>query len=124
MKPNLEAPNLYRVKEHRFISYPEDGMNGCFLFERKVLGKGVVKLFVIASDGLRTGWEHVSVSVRNYDRLPTWDEMCFIKDKFWTDNEVVVQFHPKKQDYVDNFQVLHLWRKVDFDYETPPTYLV
>lgn len=38
------------------------------------------------------GWEHVSVSYKN--RVPTWDEMCKIKDMFWNDDECVVQYHP------------------------------
>ena len=40
------------------------------------------------------GWEHVSVSYKN--RVPTWDEMCKVKDMFWNDEECVVQYHPPK----------------------------
>lgn len=38
------------------------------------------------------GWEHVSVSFAS--RCPTWDEMCEVKDIFWTPEECVVQYHP------------------------------
>ena len=65
------------------------------------------------------GWEHVSVSYPN--RCPTWDEMCKVKEMFWHDSEVVVQFHPRKEDYVNIHPFcLHLWRKVGQDFETPP----
>lgn len=54
-------------------------------------------------------WEHVSVSLM--DRCPTWDEMCFVKDLFWDDEECAVQFHPAKSAYI-NFMpyCLHLWK--------------
>lgn len=65
------------------------------------------------------GWEHVSVSYKNH--LPTWDEMCRVKDIFWHDDECVVQFHPPKADYVNNHPYcLHLWRKCGENAELPP----
>ena len=62
---------------------------------------------IVASDGL--GWEHVSVSLR--DRCPTWEEMCWVKDLFWDEEEVVIQYHPTKSQQV-NFHpyCLHLWK--------------
>jgi hypothetical protein len=64
-------------------------------------------VFVIASDG--AGWEHVSVSRK--DRCPTWEEMCQIKDTFWDDEDVVMQFHVPAKDHVNNHPYcLHLWR--------------
>lgn len=66
------------------------------------------------------GWEHVSVSYRR--RTPTWDEMCKVKDMFWNEDETVVQYHPKKSDYVNlHPYCLHLWRKCGEDFEQPPT---
>ena len=61
------------------------------------------------------GWEHVSVELRA-KRLPTWDEMCLIKDIFWDDEEEVVQIHPKKSHYVNMTEALHLWRPVNGDW--------
>src|SRR4051812_8947774 len=55
------------------------------------------KLAVIASSG--EGWEHVSVSVKH--RCPTWEEMHYVKQLFWGDEEGVMQLHPPKKDYVD-----------------------
>ena len=64
-------------------------------------------------------WQHVSVSVKN--KTPSWDDMCKIKDLFWDDNEIVIQFHPKKEDYVNNHKYcLHLWAKKDQSTPTPP----
>jgi len=65
--------------------------------------------------------EHVSVSLKH--RTPTWAEMCKVKDLFWDEDEVVVQYHPSKKDYVNNHQYcLHLWRHLDMI--TPPSIMV
>ena len=78
-------------------------------------------LTVVVSDKL--GWDHVSVSMPTL--TPTWAMMCHIKELFFEDDEVVVQFHPKKSDYV-NFHkhCLHMWRLRDIAFPTPPTCLV
>lgn len=77
------------------------------------------KFSVIASDGVTGitplsvayGWEHVSIA--HPRRCPTWEEMCHLKDLFWTEEEVVMQLHPKKVDW-RNFHpfCLHLWRPI------------
>lgn len=61
------------------------------------------------------GWEHVSMELFAR-RLPTWEEMCYIKNIFWDDEEVVIQIHPKKSTYVNITEALHLWRPVDGDW--------
>lgn len=61
------------------------------------------------------GWEHVSIALYAR-RLPTWEEMCFIKELFWEDDEEVVQIHPKKGDYVNMIEALHLWRPANGDW--------
>lgn len=59
------------------------------------------------------------------DRTPTWDEMCFIKDQFWDAEDVVMQLHPAKSQYVNiHPNALHLWRPVGAEIPTPPAYLV
>ncbi len=58
------------------------------------------------------GWEHVSIALYT-KRLPRWDEMCYIKDLFWNEDEEVVQIHPKKSEYVNVVEALHLWRPKD-----------
>ena len=66
------------------------------------------------------GWEHVSVSSYKKRQLPDWDIMCRLKEAFWEDEEMVVQIHPKKSEYVhgvgDLGNVLHLWRPVGGDW--------
>ena len=71
------------------------------------------------------GWEHVSVSSYNKRQLPDWDIMCRLKEIFWEDEEMVVQIHPKKSEYLHGVgtiggdkleNVLHLWRPADGDW--------
>lgn len=81
------------------------------------------ELKIIADDGATTGWEHVSVSLPS--RTPNWDEMCFVKSLFWSDEETVVQFHPRASEYVNSHpHCLHLWRRVGVNAELPPRVLV
>ena len=76
---------------------------------------------VIFSNG--GGWEHVSVSFNN--RCPTWEEMCEIKDMFFRPDEVVVQYHPAKAEYINNHPYcLHLFRPMTQDMPTPPAWMV
>lgn len=74
-------------------------------------------LRIIATDGMGVAgadglaWEHVSVSVAH--RCPTWSEMAIVKDLFWDAEDVVLQYHPARSEYVNNHPfVLHLWRPV------------
>jgi hypothetical protein len=71
------------------------------------------------------GWEHVSVSPLKEYNTPTWADMCYIKELFFNDDEVVVQYHPRKADYV-NFvsNCLHLWRPINGAIPTPPRFYV
>jgi hypothetical protein len=74
-------------------------------------------LQVIASDG--QGWKHVSVSLPH--RCPHWREMCFSKDLFWDEEDVGIQSHPAKSEYVNLHDTcLHLWRPVGVEIPTPP----
>jgi hypothetical protein len=94
------------------------GDGGFFKFKSPVDGG---ELRVVASFGL--GWDHVSVSRSN--RCPNWPEMCFIKDTFFNDDEVVIQYHPRKEDYVNNHSYcLHMWRPHGVSIPTPPSIMV
>lgn len=78
---------------------------------------------VIYSTG--AGWEHVSVAPFKKSVTPSWDDMCFIKELFWKDNEAVIQIHPKKEDYINNVEnCLHLWRCTYMLQPLPPKILV
>ena len=86
---------------------------------------------VIACDGVLGGWDHVSVHARFIKdsklqmRCPTWDEMCYLKDLFFEDEECVMQLHPSKSNYVNNHPyVLHLWRPLTETIPTPPNLFV
>ena len=51
--------------------------------------------------------------------------MCEIKSMFFEDDEVVMQLHPKKTEYVNNHNYcLHLWKPIGKEIPTPPSILV
>lgn len=108
-----------RVKKGAFTSSERDGNNGVF----QIVTPDRVLLNVVASD--QDGWEHVSVSPARAKRCPTWEEMCFIKDQFWDEDEVVVQYHPAKADYVKcHPHTLHLWKPIGQEIPKPPAWMV
>lgn len=59
------------------------------------------------------------------ERCPTWEEMCFIKDFFWTAGDCVLQYHPPKADNVSMHPFcLHLWKPLGVDIPVPDPILV
>lgn len=113
---SFHVPEKWRRRTGPMASMEKDGNNGQFIVRGLKLKR---VLFVQASDG--EGWEHVSIS--RPTTTPTWNEMCIIKNIFWDPEDLVIQFHPPEEDYVnDHPNVLHLWRKAgtnDFC-ERPP----
>lgn len=112
---NLMMLEKYRVELYG-INTTGDSGNGAFKIpiDGKTFG-------VIASDG--GGWDHVSVSHRN--RIPTWEEMCKVKELFFEDDEVAMQLHPAKKDYINiHPNCLHLWRPQNQDIPLPPKIMV
>lgn len=109
---------MARVTSGRMASKSEDGFNGVFVIPRNFR----TKFICIASTG--GGWDHVSVEVDERGRparLPTWEEMCWIKDLFFADDETVVEYHPPKSQYVNIHPwVLHLWRQQGEEMPLPP----
>lgn len=78
---------------------------------------------VIWSDG--AGWEHVSVCPYAKRIIPSWDDMCQLKDVFFNDDESVIQIHPPKEQYVSNMDnCLHLWKCSYKEMVLPPSCLV
>lgn len=75
---------------------------------------------VIASAGCDlVRWEHVSVSLEH--ECPTWDVMCWVKRRFWDDEDCVVQFHPPSSVAVNvHPYCLHLWRPIGVEIPLPP----
>lgn len=133
MKTN--PPNSYRLRDPiRFRQWASDdsyGMNGAFSIPLPGFGHRVIANCVVsdgreAPDGMG-GYEHVSVHILEYgkQRVPTWAEMCAVKDIFWSPEEVVVQYHPAQSDYVNNHsKVLHLWKWTKGPFPTPNPLLV
>lgn len=95
---------LENLKDFQIIRKAFDGGMGVFT-------KGNLKdMTVIWSYG--GGWEHVSIDGKK--RMPSWDEMCQLKDMFFTDDECCVQYHPPKREYVNNIQhCLHIWKPIE-----------
>ena len=90
---------------------------------------------VIADDGCgnggdRTGWEHVSVRALvdptlRMSRIPTWRELCLVKNLFWYEDEVVLQFMVDGPQKINIHPcVLHLWRPVDGKFPMPDSKMV
>jgi hypothetical protein len=116
-----ERLEMNRILGGLYASHPGDCF-GAFRITSPTGGS----LLIIASDGddgiVSQGWEHVSVSLKH--RTPNWQEMAFVKDLFWNDDECVVQFHPPKSEYVNHHpNCLHLWRHKD-GHKPPPQLLV
>jgi hypothetical protein len=117
----FHVPEKYRIRQGALRSDESYGNNGLFIIT--TLKKN--KLFIIASDG--EGWEHVSVHVEynGMSLTPTWSNMCFVKDLFWDVEDVVIQYHPKKSEYVNQHpNTLHLWRPIGIELPTPPTDMI
>lgn len=124
----FHVPEKYRVLKHPYLeTTKEDGNNGAFFIPQSN-GR---ELWIIASDGSywekdtmgSIVWEHVSVHIYDGKRTitPRWDEMCKVKDIFWDGEDVVIQFHPRKSEYVNvHKNTLHMWRIVNGDIPTPP----
>lgn len=117
MKERLPA-NLEKWRVH--IPYYEilepGSIQGAFaiLYRKK-------RLKVIS--GIGNGWDHVSVSLGH--RCPTWEEMSWVKNQFFQDDELVIQFHPPKSQYINlGKHVLHLWRPWDQKIELPPRWML
>ncbi|GAG16269.1 unnamed protein product [marine sediment metagenome] len=110
----FHVPEENRITHGKLGTPKDSGNNGLFMVESV---KRKQNLRCVVSDG--GGWEHVSVSLP--DRTPIWMEMCVVKDLFWDEEDVVVQFHPKKSEYVNAHPYcLHMWRWKNRMFPTPP----
>ena len=107
------------IKNNRYVKIikeGKDGFGGTFYDK-----KSRCNLNFIMSWG--AGFEHCSVSMPT--RCPSWEQMCAIKDAFWNDDEVCMQLHPAKKDYVNNHPYcLHIWKPLKEKIPLPPTVMV
>lgn len=114
----------YKAKNHP-ANFQINSQGGFFQIPHYRIAMYEIRCLV--SDGL--GWEHVSVTVaplnKNATRCPTWEEMCHVKDLFWGEDEVVIQYHPAKKDYVSTHEFcLHLWKPIGVELPTPNPLMV
>ena len=59
------------------------------------------------------GYEHVSIAPVKQHNIPSWDDMCILKDIFFDEEEEAYQIHPKKSEYVNiSLNCLHLWKPI------------
>jgi hypothetical protein len=107
---NLRLLDKYRVK-HSFgneLSADE----GAFQI-------GLLRVLACAGDG----WDHVSVSLEN--RIPTWEEMEYIKRMFFKDDETAMQLHMPPSNHINcHPNVLHIWRPHNIPIPRPPISMV
>ena len=114
----FHVPEKDRYNGNPLLPQTPGKQEGAFMV--RLYSSDRVKAFCVASSGY--GWEHVSVHMikEGIQKIPTWNEMCLIKDIFWDEEDCVVQYHPKKSEYVNNHpHTLHLWRPTDVELPRP-----
>jgi len=111
--PDLKRINKYRVTDGPYATHDHHGLNG--MFRMKING---LECGVICGEG--DGWLHVSVSIIGSTTIPSWSMMCQVRDLFFDPEDCVVQYHPKKSEYVNTHpNVLHLWKYLDGEFPRP-----
>jgi len=105
---------LNNLKNGEIVEKGEDGFAARFPYRDEIFG-------IIFSWG--GDWEHLSISGGH--RCPMWNEMCMFKDMFFNDDEMVMQLHPTKINYVNSHKYcLHLWRPIKEKIPEPPKVFV
>ena len=124
----FSVPEMYRMTDGFMGSDESYGCNGVFIIPVEYNEPGIKYYQVIASDGM--GWRHVSVTMLNEQKepantMPSWEDMCYLKDLFWDKEACVVQFHPPHSEYVNNVQYcLHLWEPTYMKLPMPDSIMV
>jgi hypothetical protein len=120
MKAKLHSMDEKYRKVHPVLGGSEAGSTwGYFEVSRRY---GIMRIISSGVD-MEFLWEHVSVSFS--DHVPSWEDMQFVKEMFWDAEETVVQFHPRKSEYINHHPyVLHLWKRVGQNYSLPPKELI
>ena len=116
MKPIEEILSDKRHIYSDNVEISDDGFGGYMNVDRTDM------TFVASWGG---GWEHVSVAPVKRNKIPTWEQMCAVKDVFFKDDEAVIQIHPPKAEYVNMMtNCLHLWRPISKRLVLPPSFMV
>ena len=114
MKNWEDIKNLKRIA---WVNITDDGAAGWIRMPSGWMGS------IVVSTG--AGWEHVSVSPAKKSILPSWEDMCTIKNMFWDEDEAVIERHPPKADYINLMpNCLHLWKCSYKEMVLPPRILV
>lgn len=111
--------DIETIKKNGYLEIKKEGVDGFggTFYDKK----SRCKLNFIMSWG--AGWEHCSVSMPN--RCPSWEQMCSMKELLWNDDEVCMQLHPAKKDYINiHNYCLHIWKPIDKEIPTPPSIMV
>lgn len=116
-----QIKEIFENKRLSFIEFVRNTSNECIIAGFTIDPKTNKRLNFKFSKA--NSWEHLSVSIPN--KCPSWEQMCFMKEQFWEDDEACVEYHPKKEDYVNNHNYcLHIWRPYNAELPTPPSILV
>lgn len=103
---NLSRVEKYRKKHPMGFDQHPGADYGWFMIPTTPTGPFMAVMVSAASE--HAEWDHASVSMAA--RCPTWMEMCKVKDLLWDPEDVVIQFHPPKSEYVNLAKnCLHLW---------------
>lgn len=101
---NLLELKRFQIKGSRVNQiYPLTEHSGAF---RVYIGGRSFDVIASVDEGGGEAWEHVSVCRPHSDKLPTWEEMCAIKDMFFEPEEECVQFHPQEKQLCEHRQKL------------------
>lgn len=78
---------------------------------------------VICSHG--GGWNHVSICPYKKSVMPTYYDLCLIKEMFWDEEEAVIHVFPPKSQHVNIMtNCLHLWECYYKEMVLPPSCFV
>ncbi len=111
---------LCRITQGPMASAEGYGMNGAFILPSPNGGR----LVLVISDG--SGWDHVSVDHRDggadgNSRCPTWEEMCYVRQLCFLDDEWAIQYMPPASDNINvHPYTLHMWRPQGVEIPKPP----
>jgi hypothetical protein len=86
-------------------------VDGC-AYQSNSLGLRVI----LSADKELDGKEWIHLSVSRKSRIPSWDDLVFVRDVFIGRNKKCVQIIPDEASYVnDCVYCLHIWHCIDGD---------
>jgi hypothetical protein len=108
------CPQKYHENRRAIQGYYGDAQHGFIDLPQKGL-----RIQFSGSDG----WEHVSVS--RVSKMPSYEDMCWVKDQFWDPEDTVMQLHVPASEHINRHPYcLHLWRPIYEEIPRPPSNMV